>query len=80
MCRIYCGGFFEIAGSVVVISYVKEGTLEFCCNGGSQISVGIKYEVVVYEIYAEYLLENVRWNVDVVTANKQGPFVAAEGE
>jgi hypothetical protein len=36
--------------------------------------------VVVYEIYAEYLLENLRWNVGVVTANKQGPFVAAEGE
>jgi hypothetical protein len=58
MCRIYCGGFFEFAGSVVVVSYVKDGTLEFCC--------------VVF-------VENVRWNVGVVTANKQGPFVAAEG-
>jgi hypothetical protein len=31
MCRIFCGGFFEIAGSVVVVSYVKDGTSEFCC-------------------------------------------------
>jgi hypothetical protein len=31
MCRIFCGGFFEIACSVVVVSYVKDGTLEFYC-------------------------------------------------
>jgi hypothetical protein len=42
-------GFFLFAGSVVVVSYVKDGTLEFCC--------------VVF-------VENVRWNVGVVTANK----------
>jgi hypothetical protein len=50
MCRIFVVGFFEIAGSAVVVSYVKHGTLEFCC--------------VVF-------VENVRWNVGVVTANKQ---------
>jgi hypothetical protein len=43
----------------VVVSYVKVGTLEFCC--------------VVF-------VENVRWNVGVVTANKQGLFVVAGGE
>jgi hypothetical protein len=51
--------FLKIAGSVVVVSYVKDGTLEFFC--------------VVF-------VENVHWNVGVVTANKQGLFVAAEGE
>jgi hypothetical protein len=29
MCRIFVVGIFEIAGSVVVVSYVKDGILEF---------------------------------------------------
>jgi hypothetical protein len=46
MCWIYCGVFFEIAVSVVVVSYVKDGTLEFCC-----VVFATPVDVIEFNIY-----------------------------